>query len=102
MDKKKVRYKQMETLVTGVLCADAIIFLAYLIFAAFGLTALKIISVVFCVLISGLILYYLFITRELLRKRSLWMSLAAACIIVCILFSLILNFPAPPYQIPVA
>ena len=94
---KKSRYKAMETVVTAALCLDAVIFMAYLIFAGAGLTALKITSVVLCFLISGAVLYFLFITRELLRKRSIWMTLAAACIILCILVSLILRFPAPAY-----
>lgn len=92
---KKSRYKAMETVVTAALCLDAVIFLAYLIFAGFGLVALKVTAVVFCVLISGAVLYFLYITRELLRKRSIWMTLGAACIILCILVSLILNFPSP-------
>ena len=92
---KKSRYKAMETVVTAALCLDAVIFLAYLIFAGFGLVALKVTAVVLCVLISGAVLYFLYITRELLRKRSIWMTLGAACIILCILVSLILNFPSP-------
>ena len=92
---KKSRYKAMETVVTAALCLDTVIFLAYLIFAGCGLVALKITAVVLCILISGAILYFLYITRELLRKRSIWMTLGAACIILCILVSLILNFPAP-------
>ena len=92
---KKSRYKAMETVVTAALCLDAVIFLAYLIFAGFGLVALKVTAVVFCVLISGAVLYFLYITRELLRKRSIWMTLGATCIILCISVSLILNFPSP-------
>ena len=92
---KKSRYMAMETVVTAALCLDTVIFLAYLIFAGCGLVALKNTPVVLCVLISGAILYFLYITRELLRKRSIWMTLGAACIILCILVSLILNFPAP-------
>ena len=97
---KKSRYKAMETVVTAALCLDAVIFLAYLIFAGFGLVALKVTAVVFCVLISGAVLYFLYITRELLRKRSIWMTLGAACIILCILVSLILNFPSPAFVLP--
>ena len=94
---KNSRYKTMETIVTAALCLDAVIFLAYLIFAGAGMVALKITAVVFCFLISGAVLYFLYITRELLRKRSIWMTLAAVCIILCILVSLILKFPAPAY-----
>ena len=94
---KKSRYKAMETIVTATLCLDAVIFLAYLIFAGCDMIALKVTAVVLCILISGAILYFLYITRELLRKRSIWMTLGAACIILCILVSLILNFPSPAF-----
>ena len=102
MARRQSRYKKMEFFITVALCADAVIFLAYLIFAGMGLIALKIAAAVLCVVISGAALYQLFVSHELLRRRSLWMSLAAACIIVCILISLILNFPSPPYVIPQA
>ena len=97
---KKSRYKAMETVVTAALCLDAVIFLAYLIFFFFGITGMKVITTILCFLISGIVLYFLYITRELLRKRSIWMSLAAACIILCVLISLILRFPAPAFVMP--
>lgn len=100
MDRRRARYKKMETMITGALCLDAVIFIAYMIFAGLGMLALKVICAVLCIVISGLVLYYLFMTRELLRKRSLWMTLAAACLILCLLVSLILNFPAPAYTLP--
>ena len=102
MDRRRSRYKKMETMVTGILCLDAAIFIAYLIFAGLGMIALKVISAILCILISCLVLYYLYMTRELLRRRSLWMTLAAACVIVCIVASLVLNFPSPPYTLPQA
>lgn len=100
MGGKKNRYKKMETVVTAVLCLDAVIFLAYLIFAGIGQIAVKVITAISCILISGAVLYYLYMTRELLRKRSLWMTLGAACILLCVLVSLILNFPAPRFTLP--
>lgn len=100
MDRKKARYKKMETMMTAVLCLDAVIFVAYLIFAGAGMIAMKVISAILCFLISGAVLYFLYMTRELLRKRSMWMTLAAACIILCVLVSLVLKFPAPKYVLP--
>lgn len=102
MAKKNSRYKKLESIITIVLCINAVLFLAYLVFAGMGMITLKIITAIICALISGLILYYLYMTKELLRKRSIWMTLAAACIIICILFSLVLNFPAPRFTLPVA
>lgn len=89
-------------MITGILCLDAVIFLAYMIFAGLGMVALKVITAILCILISGYVLYQLYITRELLRKRSIWMTLAAACVILCVLVSLILKFPSPPYTLPQA
>lgn len=100
MARRKSRFKKMEFYITIALCADAAIFLAYLIFAGMGLIALKIIAAILCIAISGAALYQLFVSHELLRRRSLWMSLAAACIILCVLVSLLLKFPSPPYTIP--
>lgn len=100
MARRKSRFKKMEFYITIALCVDAAIFLAYLIFAGMGLLALKIIAAVVCIALSGAALYQLFVSHELLRRRSLWMSLAAACIILCILISLLLKFPSPPYTLP--
>lgn len=100
MGKNRARYKKMETIMTAVLCLDAAVFLLYLIFAGLGMVGLKVTTAVLCFLISGAALYFLYMTRELLRKRSIWMTLAAACIILCVLASLILRFPAPAYVLP--
>lgn len=97
MDNKRTRFKKMEMIMTCVLCLDAVLFLAYLIFAGLGVTGLKVVCTIFCFLISGAVLYFLYMTRELLRKRSIWMTLSAACIILCVLVSLILRFPAPAF-----
>ena len=87
------RYKQLEKLMTSALIADGVLFLLYLIFAACGVIWLKVILALCVILISGGCLSLLYLSKELLRKRSLWMSTAAAAALVCLLFSLILNFP---------
>ena len=102
MNMKRLRYKRMELLITVALCLAAALFLVYLVAAGIGAVSLKIACAVISILISIAVLYYLYTTRELLRRRSLWMTTAAACIIVCILFSLILKFPSPPYTLPKA
>ena len=101
MVKKNSRYKKLEAIMTIVLGVDILLFIAYLVFAGLGMIAMKVIAAILCVLISGLVLYYLYLSKELLRKRSVWMTLAAACIIICLLFSLVLNFPAPRFTLPV-
>ena len=90
---KPNKYKDFEQFMTIALCADAVAFLLYMIFAGLGIIWLKVILTIVCFLISGYILYCLYMSKELLRQRSLWMTVAAASIILCIFFSLILNFP---------
>ena len=97
MNSKKTRYKKMEAIVTGVLCVDTVIFVAYLLFAGSGMVAMKAVTAIFALLISGAVLYFLYMTRELLRRRSIWMTLAAACIVLCLIASLILHYPAPVF-----
>ena len=94
MDNTSSRYAQMERLMSVVLLTDTGLFVLYLIFAGIGVIWLKAITAVLAVLISGLSLAYLYITKELLRKRSLWMTAASGAILVCVLFSLLVNYPS--------
>ena len=97
------RYQTMEKYMTRILLGDLCLFILFLIFAGIGVAWLKVILAIIAILTSILCLGYLYLTQELLKKRSLWMSVSAAAILVCILFSLILNFPSPnPYKQPQA
>lgn len=95
MGKRRNRYQEMERCMTWALIADGVLFLLYLIFAGLGILWLKVILAIFIIAISLIALAFLYLTKELLRQRSLWMSVAAAGILICMLFSLILNFPSP-------
>jgi len=95
MAEKHQRYKVMERYMTVALCADAVLFFFYLIAAGNGVIWLKVILTLLCLALSGLILWLLYATKELLRQRSLWITTGAAAIAVCLLFSLLLNFPSP-------
>lgn len=95
MARKPNRYKEMERYMTYALCADAGIFILYLLFAGFGIVWLKVIFALAGLALSGALLWFLYTTKELLRQRSFWITTGAAAIIVCLLFSLILNFPTP-------
>ncbi len=95
MARKNNRYKEMERYLTCGLIAELLLFIFYLIAAGNGVIWLKVLLAVFALLISIGSLGFLYLTRELLRRRSLWMTAAAASIAVCILASLILSFPAP-------
>ncbi len=93
MANRKNRYQQLERYLTYALILDGILFVLYLLFAGLGIVWLKAIIAILALLLSGLCLYLLYATNELLRQRSLWMSLSAASIILCTLFSLLLNYP---------
>ena len=93
MAQKRNRYKEMEKMMTTGLIADAVIFLLYLIFAAAGVIWLKVILAIFTILIALAGLALLYLSQELLRQRSLWLSTGFFAIFLCILVSLILAFP---------
>ena len=95
MANKPQRYKQLERIMTIALCADTAVFIFYMIAAGNGVTWLKIILTLLCLGISGLLLWFLYTTKVLLRQRSLWITTGAVAIVVCLFFSLILNFPSP-------
>lgn len=92
---RKNSYQQMQWYLTYALIAAAGMFALYLVFAGFGIIWLKVVTAILAILISFACLAYLYLTKELLRPRSLWMTTAAGALIVCLLFSLILNFPSP-------
>lgn len=98
MAKRKNRYKEMEYYMTIALIVDLLFFILFLITAGTGVIWLKVIFAIVTILLSGLCLAVLYLSRELLSKRSLWMTTAAVSILICLLFALILNFPSPnPY-----
>ena len=95
MTTKRNRYKEMERYMTYALIGDAAVFALYLLFAGLGVVWLKVILAIIAIGTAGLGLAYLYLTQELLRKRSLWMTAGAAAVIICILVSLIANYPSP-------
>ena len=100
MADKKSRYQEMEQYMTYIIIADAVLFILYLIAAGSAVIWLKVTLALLCLILSGAILGYLYMTKELLNPRSLWMSTAAAAVALCLLVSLIVNFPRPKYQLP--
>lgn len=96
MPPRKNRYLQMRKIMTYVLSSDLAVFILYLIAAGFGVIWLKVLTSIIAILTSVLCLGYLYLTQEIFKKRSLWMTAAAGAILVCLLYSLILNFPCPP------
>ncbi len=88
------RFKQMERVMTAVLIAATVLFIIYLIAAGNGIIWLKVLMAIITILVCGLCLTYLYMTKLLLRPKTMWMTTAAGAILICLLFSLILNFPA--------
>ncbi len=94
MNREAKRFKQTERMITAVLIAAAILFVIYLIAAGCGVIWLKTVTAIITILICGLCLTYLYFTKLLWRPKTLWMTMAAAAILICLLFSLALNFPS--------
>ena len=94
----RMRYRQLDQLLTRVLIADTAVFILYLIFAGFGLTVLKVITVIIALAVSALCLAYLYKLGEFKKARSRWLVMGFAAIILCTLVSLVLNVPSPAPQ----
>ena len=89
------RYKDIERFLTMILLADTAVFVLYLVFAGIGLTTLKVITTILCLVASIGCLALLYLTGEMKKARSRWLVLGFAAIVVCLLISLILNYPSP-------
>ena len=92
---KRMRYKTIEKYLTYTLLADAAVFALYLLFAGLGVVALKVITSILIIGASALSLVYLYMIGETKKRRSRWLVLGFACILLCLFVSLILNYPAP-------
>ena len=92
---KRNRYREMESLMTKVILGDLLIFVLYLICAGSGWMVFKVITAIISIFGSLLCLGWLYMTGEFPKRRSLWMITAFVCIALCVLFSLLLNFPSP-------
>ena len=95
MEERRNRYKDLEQLMTVLLIATAVDFLLFLIFSGVGVLWVKVVTAIFAILMPLLSLAFLYISQELLRQRSLWLTTGFASILVCTIVSLICNFPAP-------
>ena len=93
MSIKRNRYKEMELNMTVLLIAATIVFLLYLVVAAHGILWLKAISAIFAILLCGLCLGFLYLSKEIFRQRSLWLTAGYFGILLCTLVSLLTGFP---------
>ena len=95
MEKRRNRYKEMERYLTYALLADAALFVVYLLVAGLGIAWFKVTLAILAIVISGLALAYLYMTGELLKLRSRWLSVGFGAIALVIFVSLLLNYPSP-------
>ena len=89
------RYKDTECVLTMILIGDAAVFLLYMIVAGLGIGWLKVITTILNLVASIGCLGLLYITGEFKKARSRWLVLGFAAIVVCLLVSLLLNYPSP-------
>ena len=89
------RYKETEQYLTIFLIASAVDFILFLIFAGTGIIWLKAITAIFAILLPLLSMGMLYLTQELLKQRSLWLTTGFFGIFLCTVVSLIANFPSP-------
>ena len=92
---KRMRYKTIEKYLTYTLLADTAVFALFLLFSGLGVVALKVITAILVIGISGLSLAYLYMIGETKKRRSRWLVLGFACLLLVLFVSLILKYPAP-------
>jgi hypothetical protein len=90
------RYRQFDFIATRVVIGDAFIFLLYLLCAAAGIGFLKGLCAFVAIVGSALCIGYLYLTQELLKKRSLWMTLSFGAIALLTIVSLLCKVPFGP------
>ena len=93
---RRNRYREMERQVTRILLADLAVFVLYLVFAALGVGFLKWLTAIVAILGSGLCGGLLYINGEWKKRRSQWMFMGFAGILLCTLVSLICKVPFGP------
>ena len=92
---KRMRYKTIEKYLTYALIGNTALFALFLLFSGLGVVALKVITAILVIGISGLSLAYLYMIGETKKRRSRWLVLGFACILLCLFVSLIMKYPAP-------
>lgn len=101
MSKKQTNpRKEVERVMTYALLGDAGLFALFLLFSALGVGWLKVTLTVFASILSGLGLTSLYLTGEFFRRRSRYLTVGFASVLVCLLVSLIANYPSPAPDLP--
>jgi hypothetical protein len=95
MNDNQSSYRFFEQMMTILLFVAIGFFILYLVMAGIGAVAWKIIFAVLIFLLSGVCLFTLYTSQELLKTRSLWLTAAFCSLVLCTLVSLLCNYPAP-------
>lgn len=95
MEQKNNRFKDLEQFLSVLIIAMLAIFIFYLCMAGSGRTVLMIISAVMIGAIAAFGLWLLVKSKELLRQRSIWMSLSFICCVIVTVVSLLAGYPGP-------
>ena len=85
----------MESMMTKIILADALIFVLFLVSAGLGWSVVKVVAAIISIFGSLLCTGWLFLTGEFTRRRSLWMVMGFVSIVLCVLVSLLLGYPGP-------
>ena len=93
---RRNRYREMEFQMTRILIADVIVFVLYLITAHFGIGLLKWLTAIVAIVASGLCGGFLYINGEWKKRRSLWMFMGYAGVLLCTVVSLVCKVPYGP------
>ncbi len=89
------RYQELDRGMTILILASTLDFILFLIFSGAGILWAKVLTAIFAILMPLLCLVYLYLTKEWLKQRSLWLTTGFGSILVCTIVSLICNFPCP-------
>lgn len=95
MSERSNRYKLMERYMGYALIVAFLAFLTLMMCSGLDIPWLRAVAAIVAILLSLLCLAYLYLTQELFRRRSLWLSACAAAILSCTVISLVLSFPSP-------
>lgn len=95
MAERSNRYQEMDRTMTMIIIGTALDFLVFLICSGAGILWLKVITAILAIVVPVLCLGLLYLSQELLRQRSLWLTTGFGSIFVCTIVSLICNFPCP-------
>ncbi len=90
---KQSGYKAFEKVMTLLLIGVATDFILFLVCAATGVNWLRVITAIIAIALPALCLVQLFLSKEWLKQRSLWLTTGFAGILLCTLVSLLVNFP---------